>query len=197
MGSVVLDAVKATVDKVGTAVLNTTAQTLCAAVNELLSGLTTVSDNLTALSNSLGTAATKDVPESGDAAETQIVLGSDTRLTDSRNAADVYPWAKASTKPTYAYSEITGKPSPSIVVQKFQATSISSASVSGSMTSVGNFTNLTKSGYTPILIVLADSPGCEAVLVPSGIVTNNANSALTVKGVPSKMYAYVVFKRDL
>ena len=34
----------------------------------------------------------------------------DGRLSDSRNAADVYAWAKASTKPTYAYSEITGTP---------------------------------------------------------------------------------------
>lgn len=54
----------------------------------------------------LGTAAQKNVPESGNAAATEVVLGSDSRLTDARNAADVYAWAKAATKPSYAASEI-------------------------------------------------------------------------------------------
>ena len=36
--------------------------------------------------------------------------GNDSRLSDSRNAKDVYDWAKASTKPSYAWSEITSKP---------------------------------------------------------------------------------------
>lgn len=54
----------------------------------------------------LGTAAAKDVPVSGDAGTTEVVLGSDSRLTDSRNAADVYSWAKAETKPTYTASEV-------------------------------------------------------------------------------------------
>lgn len=58
----------------------------------------------------LGTAAAKDVPSSGNASATQVVMGDDTRLTDSRNAADVYSWAKASSKPTYSYSEITNTP---------------------------------------------------------------------------------------
>lgn len=54
----------------------------------------------------LGTAAAKDVPSSGDASTTEVVMGNDTRLTDSRNAKDVYSWAKASTKPTYTKSEV-------------------------------------------------------------------------------------------
>ena len=37
--------------------------------------------------------------------------GNDSRLSNSRPASDVYSWAKASTKPSYAWSEITGKPS--------------------------------------------------------------------------------------
>ena len=37
-------------------------------------------------------------------------VGNDTRLSDSRTASDVYTWAKASTKPNYAWSEITSKP---------------------------------------------------------------------------------------
>lgn len=34
----------------------------------------------------------------------------DSRLTNARNAADVFPWAKASVKPTYAWSEIISRP---------------------------------------------------------------------------------------
>ena len=33
-------------------------------------------------------------------------MGNDSRLTDSRNAKDVYSWAKASSKPTYTASEV-------------------------------------------------------------------------------------------
>lgn len=54
----------------------------------------------------LGTAAAKDVPVSGNASTTQVVMGNDTRLTDARNAADVSDWAKAATKPTYTASEV-------------------------------------------------------------------------------------------
>lgn len=37
--------------------------------------------------------------------------GNDSRLSNARPASDVYAWAKASTKPTYSWGEITGKPS--------------------------------------------------------------------------------------
>lgn len=47
----------------------------------------------------LGSAATLNVPTSGDAATTEVVLGNDTRLTDARNAADVPSWAKAENPP--------------------------------------------------------------------------------------------------
>lgn len=56
--------------------------------------------------NNLGTAASKNVPTSGNASTTEVVMGNDTRLSDSRNAADVYSWAKAETKPTYTASEV-------------------------------------------------------------------------------------------
>lgn len=55
----------------------------------------------------LGTAAAKDVPASGNASTTQVVMGNDTRLTDARNAADVSAWAKAASKPSYTASEIS------------------------------------------------------------------------------------------
>lgn len=58
----------------------------------------------------LGTASAKNVPASGDAATGEVVLGSDTRLTDARNAKDVYNWAKQENKPSYTYSEIQNPP---------------------------------------------------------------------------------------
>lgn len=48
------------------------------------------------IKTTLGTAAVKDVPASGNASNTQVVLGSDTRLSDSRT-----PTAHASTATTY------------------------------------------------------------------------------------------------
>lgn len=54
----------------------------------------------------LGTAAVKDVPTSGNASTTQIVMGNDSRLTDSRNAKDVQAWAKAANKPSYTAEEV-------------------------------------------------------------------------------------------
>jgi hypothetical protein len=45
----------------------------------------------------LGTAAAKDAPSSGNATSGQVVLGSDTRLSDSRPASDVSAWAKEAT----------------------------------------------------------------------------------------------------
>lgn len=56
--------------------------------------------------DALGTASTKDIPTSGDASTTQVVMGNDTRLSDARPASDVSSWAKASTKPTYTASEV-------------------------------------------------------------------------------------------
>ena len=56
----------------------------------------------------LGTAAAKNIPTTGDASATEVVYGTDTRLTNSRNAADVSAWAKAATKPSYTLSEVGG-----------------------------------------------------------------------------------------
>ena len=54
----------------------------------------------------LGTAAERDVPASGNAGNGEVVLGNDSRLSDARNASDVYAWAKESTKPSYNKSEV-------------------------------------------------------------------------------------------
>ena len=60
----------------------------------------------TDLAFSLGTASEKNVPASGNASSTQVVMGNDSRLSDSRPASDVSAWAKASTKPTYTKSDV-------------------------------------------------------------------------------------------
>lgn len=57
-------------------------------------------------SSDLGTAAEKNVPASGDASSSEVVMGNDSRLTNARNAADVSAWAKAANKPTYNGAEI-------------------------------------------------------------------------------------------
>lgn len=54
----------------------------------------------------LKTAAFQDIASTGNANSSQVVMGSDTRLTDSRKAADVYDWAKAETKPSYTCDEV-------------------------------------------------------------------------------------------
>lgn len=54
----------------------------------------------------LKTAAFQDIASTGNANSLQVVMGNDTRLTDSRKAADVYEWAKAETKPSYTYDEV-------------------------------------------------------------------------------------------
>lgn len=69
-------------------------------------GLTDTQKTAARANIGLGTAAVKDVPSSGNASTSQVVMGDDSRLTDSRNAKDVSAWAKAATKPTYTASEV-------------------------------------------------------------------------------------------
>jgi len=53
--------------------------------------------------------------------------GNDSRLSNSRPASDVYSWAKASSKPSYAWSEITGKPTiPSVTTGTCSSTTVGS-----------------------------------------------------------------------
>lgn len=71
-------------------------------------------DTMYAAYSTLGTAAFKNVATSGDASTTQVVMGNDSRLTDARNAADVYDWAKAATKPTYTAAEVGAVPTTDV-----------------------------------------------------------------------------------
>ena len=90
----------ATNDKITIAATNTTYSNATTAV----AGLMSAADK--AKVDALGTAANKDVPSSGNASTAQVVMGNDTRLSDSRNAKDVYSWAKAASKPSYTASEV-------------------------------------------------------------------------------------------
>ena len=60
---------------------------------------------------SLGTASALDAPlTGGDASETQVVLGNDSRLFDARPSSDVPSWAKQPSKPIYSSAEIGAQP---------------------------------------------------------------------------------------
>lgn len=96
----------------------------------------------------LGTAAAKDVPASGNASTTQVVMGNDTRLTDARNAADVSAWAKAANKPSYTASEISYGTSSNVGSEiqtltqalsiKADESDLSSISITGSTNNTGS-----------------------------------------------------------
>lgn len=75
---------------------------LPAATSSVLGGVKTS----TGITNSSGTISVTYGTAAGTACQ-----GNDSRLSNSRPASDVSAWAKASTKPTYAWTEITSKPS--------------------------------------------------------------------------------------
>ena len=60
----------------------------------------------TGITNNSGTISVSYGSVAGTACQ-----GNDSRLSDARPASDVYSWAKASSKPDYAWNEITDKPS--------------------------------------------------------------------------------------
>ena len=76
-----------------------------------------ISDHTITLKNKNGSSlGTVTVPDNntwrplGTTADTACA-GNDARLSNSRPASDVYAWAKASSKPSYTWDEITNKPS--------------------------------------------------------------------------------------
>lgn len=71
------------------------------AVGQLGTALGALSDEIDGIENGLGTAASKDVPSSGDAGATEVVMGNDSRLTDART-----PTAHAHDDRYYTESEI-------------------------------------------------------------------------------------------
>ena len=127
----------------------------------------------------LGTAAAKDVPTSGNASTTQVVMGDDSRLTDARNAADVYSWAKAASKPSYAYSEITDTPTipsaPGTLVTN--ATSGQTASAGEAMSGTITLHKISKTGsYNDLL----NQPTIPTVpTISTNVATDKADNSKT------------------
>lgn len=70
---------------------------------------------------SKNTAFNKDFDTSSQSGTSTKVIGDkDTRLTNSRPASDVYPWAKASTKPTYTAAEVGALPNRDVTANATQ-----------------------------------------------------------------------------
>ena len=73
---------------------------------------------------------------------TDAVSSTDSRLSDARRASDVYEWAKAASKPTYSFSEITNTP-----------TTVSGYSISDVYTKTQIDDMLTSGGQTTVKII--------------------------------------------
>jgi len=93
------------------------------------------------------------------------VLTTDPRLSDARPASDVSAWAKQSTKPTYTWNEVTGKPTvfPPADHTHLYAGSTAAGGAANSALLVGNKTNLQ---FSPIASTLtgANALGCKILL---------------------------------
>ena len=73
---------------------------------------------------------------------TDAVSSTDSRLSDARRASDVYEWAKAASKPTYSFSEITNTP-----------TTVSGYGISDVYTKTEIDDMLTSGGQTTVKII--------------------------------------------
>lgn len=89
-------------NKLASVAANANNYSLPAATSSVLGGVKTS----TGITNSSGTISVTYGTAAGTACQ-----GNDSRLSNSRPASDVSAWAKASTKPTYTWTEITSKPS--------------------------------------------------------------------------------------
>ena len=70
---------------------------------------------------------------------TDAVSSTDSRLSDARRASDVYDWAKAASKPTYSFSEITNVPTTVLgygISDVYTKTQIDEMLTSGGQTTV-------------------------------------------------------------
>ena len=103
----------------------------------------------------LGTAAAKDVPSSGNASTTEVVMGDDTRLSDSRPASDVSSWAKAANKPSYSASEITYGANSNVNAEIQTLTQ----NVSANATNIGTLANLTTTAQTDLVSAVNEVDG--------------------------------------
>lgn len=128
-----------------------------------------------------GSAQNVSVKGLGSAAytnSTSYVASNDSRLSDSRNAKDVYAWAKASTKPTYTASEVSALP-------------ISGGTITGSELKLQHATNETVSvsDKTNPRITFADTDSSQYLsLIYSDYDSYQAPDSLTLVGNQAGSY---------
>lgn len=134
----------------------------------------------------LGSAASKDVPTTGNATPSQVVLGNDSRLSDARIASDVASWAKAPNKPTYTATEVGAQ------VQSDDLDSISGLiGTSGVLRKIGeNQYELAQdvvvdSDLTPLSNAIAGKVDSSLLGVVNGVATLDSNGDIPLSQLPA------------
>ena len=85
--------------------------------------------------------------------------GNDSRLSNSRPASDVYAWAKAASKPSYSWGEISGKPST------FSPSSHSHSAATGSAAGFMSATDKSKLDLGEVVYVSKTAPGKQCIWI--------------------------------
>ena len=118
---------------------------------------TMTNKNLTEKIKLLGSASTKDVPTSGDAGSTEVVLGNDSRLTNARTptshthtTSDVTDFPTLATVATSgAYNDLSGKPQTTTTVTYANSALVTSGGVYDALPHIITRT-VTASAYTDV-----------------------------------------------
>ena len=141
-------------------------------VNSAITGLATVATTgaYSDLSGTptLGTAAAKDVPTTGNASTTQVVMGDDSRLTDSRTP----------TSHTHTKSEITDFPSLGTAAAKNSTNAVTQSS-----------TDLVESGAVYSALTWSNVASKPFDYVSTGLTVSNGYMSADVKSVSLRNYS--------
>lgn len=133
-------------------------------------------------------AATGAITQNG----TAVVLTNDSRMTNSRPASDVYSWAKASTKPSYTYSEVGAASSGHT-----HTTSIATTSDTNQITLAASTRYKLTAGGTSYVFTTPPSGGSGSLnlqLVSSytGHSSSNSYSSISFNVTVSPSYLYYI-----
>ena len=102
-----------------------------------VTGLATATETVTDTWRPLGTGAD------------DACAGNDSRLSDARPASDVYSWAKASTKPSYGWLEITDRPTLAAVATSGEYEDLIGKPTLSTVASSGNYNDLSNKPTIP------------------------------------------------
>jgi len=122
---------------------------------------------------SLGTASSKDIPASGNASSTQVVYGTDTRLSDSRTPSSTL---------AHAASHASGGTDP-LSLAASQITGLASIATSGSYADLSNKPTLFSGSYTD----LTSKPTLGTASEKDIPATGNASSTQVVYGSDTRL----------